>query len=203
MIKLPAILWKHGGHRFNMLKIVQAPLPVLARKAEKVTKFDKELHKIIAQMTQTLENAKDPEGVGLAAPQVAISLQLFIVKESKKAKLQIFVNPEIISPKGQKLSSQLKQKNEENKEVKLEGCLSLQDIWGIVERHEKVKISYQDETGAKHIEEFEGFKATIIQHEVDHLNGILFPQRVLEQNGTLYKSKVNKDGVMEFNEISV
>lgn len=186
-----------------MLKIVQAPLPVLAKKAERIHKIDQSTLDLINEMTVTLENARDPEGVGLAAPQVGKSLQLFIVKESKKAKLQVFINPVLSIPKGQKLSYTETPKNDEKKEVKLEGCLSLQDIWGIVERYEKVQLTYQDEKGSTHIQHFDGFLATIIQHEVDHLNGILFPQRVLEQNGKLYKSHVNKEGEMEFDEITV
>lgn len=183
-----------------MLKIVQAPNPTLSAVAEPVGKVDKDIKNLIAQMTQTLEAARDPEGVGLAAPQVGKSLKLFIVKESKESPLRVFINPVIHIPAGQKLPEN---KEEKEKEVKLEGCLSLQDIWGIVNRYEQVELSYQDETGKSHKQVFDGFLATIIQHECDHLEGILFPRRVLEQKGTLYKSVTNKKGEIEFEEISL
>lgn len=193
-----------------MLPIVQAPQAVLAQQAKKITKFNSELHDLIKEMTTTLLNAKDPEGVGLAAPQVGKSLQMFIVKESPDDPLLVFINPEIAIPKGIKLASDedtnekgKKEKKEkgEKKEVKLEGCLSLQDIWGIVHRYPEVSLSYQDENGTSHTKLFDGFLATIIQHEVDHLQGILFPRRVLEQKGQLYKSVKNTKGEMEFEEL--
>jgi peptide deformylase len=183
-----------------MLKIVQAPNPTLSATAKPVGKIDAEIKKLIQQMKETLEAARDPEGVGLAAPQVGKSLKLFIVKESKESPLQVFINPVIHIPDGQKLPEH---KETKDKEVKLEGCLSLQDIWGIVDRYEKVKLSYQDETGKSHTKMIDGFLATIVQHECDHLEGILFPRRVLEQKGQLYKSVTNKKGEIEFEEISL
>ena len=82
--------------------------------------------------------------------------------------------------------------------------LSLQDIWGIVERHSTVTLSYLDATGKKHDKEkFTGFMATIIQHEVDHLNGILFPKRVIEQKNKLYKSSKDTKGETVFEEIAI
>lgn len=185
-----------------MLPIVQAPKPVLASVASPILKVDKTITSLIKEMTESLLNAKDPEGVGLAAPQVGKSLQLFIVKESKKDPLMVFINPKLIIPKGEKLATN-DDPDEKHKEVKLEGCLSLQDIWGIVHRFPKVEVAYMDEKGEKHQDVFDGFMATIIQHEVDHLQGILFPRRVLEQKGQLYKSVKNKKGEMEFEEISV
>jgi peptide deformylase len=185
-----------------MLPIIQAPKPVLAAKALPVSKFDKTLKSLITEMTDSLLNAKDPEGVGLAAPQIGKSIQLFIIKESKKAPLMIFINPELIIPKDEKLSLN-SEKDEEHHEVKLEGCLSLQDIWGVVHRFATIELKYLDENGKSHQDSFDGFMATIIQHEFDHLQGILFPRRVLEQKGQLYKSVKNKKGEMEFEEISV
>lgn len=191
-----------------MLSIVQAPNPVLATPAKKVAKIDKTVISLIQEMTDTLINAKDPEGVGLAAPQVGKSLQLFIVKESPNDPLLVFINPKLSIPEGQKLPATEKKvkgskTKSEKKEVKLEGCLSLQDIWGIVHRYPTVKLTYQDETGKLRQKEFTGFMATIIQHEYDHLQGILFPRRVLEQHGQLYKSVKNEKGEIEFEEISV
>jgi len=186
-----------------MLKIVQAPLPVLSQKADKIKIIDSSVKNLIKEMIQTLESAKDPEGVGLAAPQVGKSLQLFIVKESRDATLQVFINPVLSQLTNEKPKEPKKVKKGKKEEVKLEGCLSLQDVWGVVERYDKVHLSYLDENGTQQENDYDGFFATIVQHEVDHLNGILFPQRVLEQNGKLYKSHINEDGEMEFNEIAV
>jgi peptide deformylase len=185
-----------------MLPIVQAPKPVLASVANPIQKIDKTITALIKEMTESLLHAKDPEGVGLAAPQVGKSLQLFIIKESRKDPLLVFINPELIIPKGEKLASN-DESDKEHHEVKLEGCLSLQDIWGIVHRYPKVEVAYMNEKGEKRRDVFDGFMATIIQHEFDHLQGILFPRRVLEQKGQLYKSVKNKKGEMEFEEISV
>ncbi len=185
-----------------MLPIIQAPKPVLASIASPIQKIDKNVTSLIKEMTESLLNAKDPEGVGLAAPQVGKSLQLFIIKESSKDPLRVFINPKLIIPEGEKLASN-DEIDKEHHEVKLEGCLSLQDIWGIVHRYPKVELSYLNERGEKCHEAFGGFMATIIQHEFDHLQGILFPRRVLEQKGQLYKSVKNKKGEMEFEELTV
>lgn len=186
-----------------MLTIVQAPHPVLGSPSKPIAKIDQEIKKLISEMTDTLLHATDPEGVGLAAPQVAKGLQLFIVKESPDDPLLVFINPQVTFPKGATLSSDEEVKDGEKKEVKLEGCLSLQDIWGIVHRYPKVIVEYMDEHGTTHKKEFDGFLATIIQHEYDHLQGILFPRRVLEQKGQLYKSVKNKKGEVEFEELAI
>ena len=184
-----------------MLKIVQAPNSTLSAPAKPISKLDKDVKKLIDEMTDSLISARDPEGVGLAAPQVGKSLQLFIVKESKKSPLLIFMNPELSISDDQKLDTN--GDKEDDKEVKLEGCLSLQDIWGIVHRYPEVTLTYHDENWEKHTKTFDGFMATIIQHEYDHLQGVLFPRRVLEQKGQLYKSVKNKKGEIEFEELKV
>ncbi len=189
-----------------MLKIVQAPQEVLSKKATPIHKIDKSVTKLIEEMTEALENAKDPEGVGLAAPQVGKSVQLFIVKEALNSPIAVFINPTINefidNPKKQEEEEkQEKEKNEDG--VQLEGCLSLKDIWGVVKRHDAVVLSYQDEKGLQHEKKFEGFIATIIQHECDHLQGILFPKRVLEQSNKLYKSSKDKKGENVFEEIEI
>jgi peptide deformylase len=183
-----------------MLKIVQAPHDVLTTPAKRVEKFDKALNTLLEEIKDALERAKDPEGVGLAAPQVGKPFQIFIVKPTEKAKIQIFINPTL------KTLGELPNRvriDDEREDVKLEGCLSLKDIWGIVTRYEKVHIDYQDETGGKHSKEFSGFLATILQHEYDHIQGILFPKRVLEQSNKLYKSRKDKKGEVVFDEIKL
>ncbi|HVZ58329.1 MAG TPA: peptide deformylase [Patescibacteria group bacterium] len=185
-----------------MLTIIQAPASVLSTPAKKVTKIDRTILNLIAEMTEALQNAKDPEGVGLAAPQVGQPLQLFIIREEPDEPVRIFINPSMTIPAGQQLLLKSKDTKDE-KEVKLEGCLSLQDVWGIVHRYPEVTLTYQDQKGTKQTERFSGFLATIIQHEYDHLQGILFPRRVLEQKGKLYKSVKNTKGETEFEELSV
>jgi peptide deformylase len=180
-----------------MLSIITAPNPVLSAKAKQVVKVDKTILDLVKDMEEALDAATDPIGVGLAAPQVGKSLAIFVIKSSPKAKLQAFINPKITKiekPMNKKAKSKCK---------KLEGCLSLKDIWGEVERANTVWLEYMDEQGKQHHKKFNGFIATIIQHEVDHLNGILFPKRVLEQKGTLYESKKNSKGEDIFEELTI
>ncbi|MDP2638205.1 MAG: peptide deformylase [Candidatus Levybacteria bacterium] len=195
-----------------MLKIISAPNPVLSQKAKEVKKIDKSIFNFLQEMNEALLSASDPVGVGLAAPQVGKSLQIFITKPTNKSSIQVFINPKIIQKtKTSHLtidSGRTKQLNKDGdpkkrEQTKLEGCLSLQNIWGEVKRDPSIKISYMDEKGEKHTKEFNGFLSTIIQHEVDHLNGILFPKRVLEQKGVLYKSSKNVKGEDVFEEIEI
>lgn len=186
-----------------MLHIVQAPADVLANPAKKINTIDKSILHLIKEMTETLEKATDPEGVGLAAPQVGEGLQLFIIKPTPKAKVDVFINPVLTIP-DDAIKADVKEKLEnDDDDIKLEGCLSLKDIWGIVERYDKVHLSFLDENGKKHERTYDGFFATIVQHEYDHIQGILFPKRVLEQDSKLYKSTKNKKGESVFEEISL
>lgn len=187
-----------------MLHIVQAPNAVLSGVAKPIRKIDKPILSLISQMEKSLLSAKDPEGVGLAAPQVGRSLQLFIVKESKQSPLLVFINPKLAIPKhAKRIPQKQDSKGEKEDEVKLEGCLSLKDVWGMVRRFDIAEVIYLDEHGKKHMQTFTGFLATIIQHEVDHLQGILFPKRVLEQKEKLYKSKKNEKGEVVFEEMTI
>jgi peptide deformylase len=180
-----------------MLSIVTAPNPVLSTKAKPVARVDKAILNLVEQMEESLDKATDPIGVGLAAPQVGKSLDLFITKPTAKSKMFVFINPKITA----KLP--LKEEKDNKKTFKLEGCLSLVNIWGEVQRAPEITVEYLDETGKEHKRQFQGFMATIIQHEVDHLNGVLFPKRVLEQKGTLYQSYKNSKGEDEFEELKI
>lgn len=184
-----------------MLDIVTAPNPILSQKTKPIVKVDKAVLNLIDQMEQTLDAASDPIGVGLAAPQVGKSLSIFVIKPHPKSKLQAFINPKIIKVESEKKEKTGTRKSDGAK--KLEGCLSLVNIWGEVERADNVLLGYIDETGKHHKKKFSGFVATIIQHEVDHLNGILFPKRVLEQKGILYQSSKNSKGEDEFEELKI
>lgn len=181
-----------------MLEIVQTPHPILVAPAQPVKQIDKKLHEIIMNMKETLLATRDPKGVGLAAPQVGLSIRLFLAKPSEESEIQVFINPEIISAKD--VPAGIKKRA---KKRLLEGCLSIPNIWGNVTRKREVVLSYRDEKGKKHKKAFRGFIATIIQHETDHLNGILFTKHVMEQGEKLYRSFKNEKGQDEFEEIKI
>jgi peptide deformylase len=205
------------------MQVVKVPNKILTKKAKPVSKFDKKLADLAGDMVETLKKAKNPEGVGLAAPQVGVSKRLFVMQlnpntKKSKPRYSAFINPEIIvcnkfseaplpDPGGRPHSSlgygvsrpgtQTSgaaggswQKGAAQSPI-LEGCLSIDNVWGYPSRSSRIKLAYQDVSGKKHTRIFSGFPAIIIQHEVDHLNGILFTHRVLEQKKELYK--VEKD----------
>lgn len=174
------------------MQIVQAPNTVLSQKAAEIKKIDSTALELIARMKQTLLGASDPEGVGLAAPQVGKSVQLFIMKPEKDSPITVIINPKV------DLIGQATSRKTKNGHATLEGCLSIKDIWGTVKRARSVHVTYMDEQGKTIVKTFTGWPARVIQHEYDHLQGILFPRRVLEQQGKLYKSHKNKDGEDEF-----
>lgn len=165
------------------LKILTAPNESLTTPTKAVKKFDKKLKDLIEDMIETLKVQKDPEGVGLAANQVGANLSLFILWPDHSKKPKVFINPKILKT----VKAKKKKRKKEEEGIPLEGCLSIPKIWGEVERAEKVLVEYQDETGKKKKEWFEGMEAVIIQHEIDHLNGILFTQHVISQGKILYK----------------
>lgn len=198
-----------------MLTIVTAPHAVLSKKAKKVEKIDKAILSLVREMKVTLENTRDPEGVGLAAPQVGKSIRLFLMKPSKDAPAVVCVNPEIIAFEDKKATRKQKKARPQSSEaadnggqekkenVILEGCLSLPAIWGEVKRHDKTTLVYLDENGKKQQEIFSGFSSTIVQHECDHLQGILFPKLVLEQKNLLYRTMKNEKNETVFEEIKL
>lgn len=180
-----------------MKAIVTTPNKVLATPAKTVTAFDKRLAKLVSNLKTTLKAAKNPKGVGLAAPQIGQPWRAFVTKPTEASSMRVFINPEIISSSSEKTDGVPERDN------KLEGCLSIPKIWGRVNRHATLTLRYQDENGGSHEEKFTGFLATIIQHETDHTNGILFVQRVLEQNGKLYQTALDEDGKEILEEITL
>jgi peptide deformylase len=183
------------------MTLVVAPNPVLRQPAKPVVTLDKRILDIIADLEKTLMAAKDPQGVGLAAPQIGISLRIFLIRPTPRSKPKLFINPEIIK------SSQ-RQQNPETKHGVYEGCLSIPDHYAPLRRSMSVTVKYQTVNTTSHpppnlgggaqqgesgmverTETFTDFTAHIIQHEMDHLNGVLFIDRVLEQNSLLYHVK--------------
>ena len=151
-------------------KITTFPDEVLRKKAETVTAFDKELKKLVDDMVETMREAP---GVGLAAPQVGISEQVVVVEfgheddEEIPKQLYILVNPEIV-------------KSSEEMVRGIEGCLSVPGVVGTVDRASIVTVQAQDQNGKKQKIRAVGWLARIFQHEIDHLNGILYTDRAIE-----------------------
>ncbi len=171
-----------------MKPIVYVPHPVLTTPAKTVTRFDKKLSTLVAHMKETLVHATNPKGVGLAAPQIGEPWRVFLTRPTEKGNIRVFINPEIIAASKTLTDGVPDRKNP------MEGCLSIPKIWGEVKRNTSLTLRFQDENGAYHEEKCTKFLATIIQHETDHTNGILFTQRVLEQKGKLYQVTVDKAG---------
>jgi peptide deformylase len=159
-------------------EIVKYPDPILQRPTEKVTEFDEELRTLAADMFESMYKAI---GIGLAGPQVGVGKRITVIdlsnQKDPKDKI-VLVNPEII--------------HKEGKQVEEEGCLSLPDIRDKVTRAAKVKVRAQDLEG-KTIE-LEGTEllARAFQHEIDHLDGILFPWRVSALKRDLILRKIRK-----------
>jgi len=145
-----------------ILKIVYTPDEVLRRKAHKITTFDKKLQQLIDDMIDTLHDAP---GVGLAAPQVGVSEQLIIVEYSEndedRPKLYAVVNPEIVKPS-------------DDMEMGIEACLSIPGVAGEVERHTAITVKGLNRYGKPVKYKVSGWLARIFQHEIDHLDGVLF-----------------------------
>jgi peptide deformylase len=160
-------------------KILNVKDPVLRLQAKKVRKIDKKILRIIEDMKDTLAAQDDPEGVGLAAPQIGRSYRIFLMKYKKLS--DIIINPEVIS----RVKPPQPVKNVEPNKP-LEGCLSLPHYYGPISRTNKIKIKYIDESGTVQVKEFRGFPAQIVEHEIDHLNGILFIDRIVEQGTPLF-----------------
>lgn len=187
-----------------MTKIVQVPNPVLTTPTKKVAAIDKKVLDIIDRMKNTLSQTDNPKGVGLAATQIGIPLSIFITRPKENSVIRVFINPQIIW-KSDSVSELIREEEGKSlkKEKKLEGCLSITNIWGHLLRASRVKLKYTDITGTVREEEFSGFMATIVQHEVDHLHGILFTQRVMEQKEKLYEIHTDDKGEEKLVEIEI
>ena len=179
-----------------MLKIVTVPNIVLTSPTKPIVVVDEKIKKVISDMEKVLVAQNDPPGVGLAANQVGLDLSIFILKVSEKSKTKIFINPKIINVGSQFIAPKIKgvinhapTKKSRRKRVKLEGCLSIPRIWGPVKRKDRVFLKYQDISGKEYLKWFTGFESIIIQHEMDHLNGVVFTQRSIEQKGQLYREE--------------
>ena len=174
-----------------ILPIIAYGHPVLKRKAEVINKDYPKLKELIENMFETMYNAS---GVGIAAPQIGLSIRLFIVdtnpfaeddslsdndRNQLKSFKKIFINPIIIDEKGDEWSFE-------------EGCLSIPNIREGVLRQKQITIQYHDENFNKHTDSFDGLLARVIQHEYDHIQGILFTDKLSSFKKQLLKKKLLK-----------
>lgn len=148
--------------------------PILRAECEKVVKFDSALKKFIKDLKDTMIAAR---GLGIAAPQVGKTIRVFITTldyeyEDKeqgggvvKGRALAMVNPEILEISDEMMMGE-------------EGCLSLPGQFGKVERHARIKVEFFSEDGVRQVLSLEGLNARVVQHENDHLDGIMFPDRM-------------------------
>jgi peptide deformylase len=173
-----------------MLKIVTVPNNTLSLPTKPVENIEADIKKIVSDMEKVLVAQNDPPGVGLAANQVGLDLSIFIIKPTEKSKIKVFINPKIIKLGSNDIERKRKDPTHKKRsKIKLEGCLSIPRIWGPVKRKDRVFLKYQDINGKEYLKWFTGFESIIIQHEMDHLNGVVFTQRSLEQKGQLYREE--------------
>jgi peptide deformylase len=168
------------------MKILTVPDQKLRKKSKKISKVDKKLLNLTNKMKNILNNKNEPKGVGLAAPQVGQLYRIFITNELKSKSIQLFINPKIINH-----SSDLTL-GPNSDEPALEGCLSIPNLYGPVPRYEWIKLEYlflKETQLIKHTNKFINFEARVIQHEIDHLDGILFTDHILEHNLPIYIDK--------------
>ncbi len=189
-----------------MSQIVTPPSEMLRRSCVPVKALDKRVRDVLRDMINTLQATKNPEGVGLAAPQIGVLLRIFLARPDPKGEITIFINPEI-THYSQRTT------HPTGKKGVYEGCLSIPGHYAPIKRSMSVTVKFETienfdiENSLKIVncppaslcealragklkirqQSFTGFAAHVIQHEMDHLNGILFIDRVLEQNSKLYR----------------
>jgi len=153
--------------------------PVLRRPAEPVASVTPEIERLIADLTETMY---DSLGIGLAAPQVGVSLRLIVLDEGRGV-ARAYLNPVIVAEGGRAVGE--------------EGCLSLPGIFADVERAEWVVVEAQAPTGAVIRQRARGLLARVFQHEIDHLDGVLFIDRLDKVTRDRIKRRIRKEGFPE------
>jgi peptide deformylase len=155
--------------------------PVLKKVAVDIDKVSIDVKQLAEDMFETMYES---HGVGLAAPQIGKSLRMFVIdaepldEENLKGFKRVFINPTILEEKGKEWAFE-------------EGCLSIPGIRADIFRREVIKIRFFDTDWNEHIEEFDGYAARVIQHEYDHIQGILFTDYLSAMKKRLIKSKLN------------
>lgn len=147
-----------------LIPIIKIGHPTLRKVAEPVEIFDDKLRELVENMIETMRVS---EGIGLAAPQVNVKRRFFVIDSrliDEEMEAQVYINPEIISQEGNVILD--------------EGCLSIPGIRAEVNRPDIIKVRYQTIEGKEVTEELKGLFARVFQHELDHLNGVLFIDRI-------------------------
>lgn len=142
--------------------IVRFPDPRLRAVAEPVSVFDEELRRLAADLTDTMHAAP---GIGITAPHIGILKRLVVIELSPAAGLRIYINPAILWASAEMIRN-------------TEGSVSMPDVTEDIERHARIRVSYQDLDGLEQIEEADGLLAVCHQHEIDQLDGIFWIQRL-------------------------
>ena len=166
-----------------ILPIVTYNDDVLREKAKPVTEFNEETKELIDNMFETMYNS---DGVGLAAPQIGVSLRIFVIdadnmleEENEKPGPLAFINPEIVEKSGRKIPLD-------------EGCLSIPEVTDKVIRPEGVKVTFKDQNFEDREIDADGWVSRVIQHEYDHLEGILFIDYLSKLKKTMIVKKLSK-----------
>jgi peptide deformylase len=166
----------------SILKIAKLGHPVLVKKTREINDLASvDIKKLVLDMSETM---LDANGIGLAAPQIHLFHRMFIyrnpdIEEGDKINISILINPII-------------EKTTNDTEDDWEGCLSIPGMLGLVRRFKKIKYSALDLNGKKISEEVEGLHARVIQHEFDHLNGILYTSRLAHKSAFGYSEEIEK-----------
>ena len=163
-----------------VLKVLRYGDPALRRRAAPVGEVTPEVRATIANMTDTMH---DEVGIGLAAPQVGISLRLIVLADEDGRGVQALLNPAIIEHGGEVTGE--------------EGCLSIPGVFAPVARAAWVKVEARDVDGKPVAITARGLRARVLQHEIDHLDGVLFIDRVDPMTRDRIKRKIKKEGLRE------
>ena len=162
-----------------LLDILFYPAPELKRKSLPVEKPDEDLERLLDDMTETL---RDADGVGLAAPQVGRNVRVLVVDvplpESEEREFYELVNPEIVSSQGFQMGE--------------EGCLSVPGFFANIRRKDQVRVSALDRKGKRFTIDADGMLSRVLQHEIDHLDGILFFDRLRQLKRDLLVKQINE-----------
>jgi peptide deformylase len=167
-------------------KILPSKDPRLNGLSKPVKVIDKKVLTLAKDLVDTLKVQKEPEGVGLAACQIGVLLQVFAMVQADK--IRVIINPEVLEVKNVKKTTKTGKTKIKESDI-LEGCLSLPNYYGPLKRPNFIKIKFLNLKGEEVTEIFRGFQAQIVQHELDHLKGVLFLRRIFEQKKPLYKLK--------------
>jgi peptide deformylase len=190
-------------------KILQLPHPILRKKLPDLKKTDKKFLDFLKNFQETLEKQQNPEGLGLSANQVGKEYRMFLGRIGKK-EIRLFINPEILEFSDERV-------------VMTEGCLSIKNLYSKIERPKQIKLRYQslnirenqleigvnpegklaNRLSAEIVETFEGLPARVMQHEVDHLNGVVFIDHALRQKAPIFRLIKHKNGEDEFVEVNI